>query len=110
MGIFLRLKHWQVFLLTFGLFVLFLSVVVISVLDLYTLFGDSAFTDVPLRLLLLLQTISVIFSNFWMFAIGTRLHQKHYYNSFMLLLFRWFLYFSTLANAARFVVFPAIGF
>src|ERR1044071_1393973 len=115
MGIFLRLKHWQIFILTFGLFILVWIFVTIS--DFSQLFGSDdgtsflrATTNFTLRLILLIQTICLICANFWRYAIGTRLHKKHYYNSFMLLIFRWSLYFSTLANTARFVVFPSIGF
>jgi len=107
MGIFLRLKHWQAFLLTFGFFVFTTIVIVLDDVSNGAIYGDP---DMSLRALLLFQTICLVFANFWRYAIGTRLHKKHYYNSFMLLIFRWCLYFSTLFNTARFVVFPAIDY
>ncbi|MEI9917370.1 MAG: hypothetical protein WDO14_01040 [Bacteroidota bacterium] len=101
MSIFLRLRHWQVFTLGFGL--LPLTFIVTLVADISTL-GD------PLHIILFIQTICVVMANFWIFAVGTHLHKKHYYNGFMILIFRWSVYFSTLLNAARFVVFPAIDY
>jgi len=94
-------------MLTFGLFLVVSIFFFVSDLR-YLLLGID--TDILLRVILLIQTICLVFANFWRFAIGTRLHKKHYYNSFMLLIFRWCLYFSTLFNAARFIVFPAIGY
>lgn len=106
MGIFLRLRHWLIFLLTYGLFVVVYAVLFIS--DRFLSLAID--TDSWLRLVLLIQAISLVFANFWKYAIGTRLHQRQHYNSFLLLIFRWVLYFSTLFDAARFVVFPAIGY
>jgi hypothetical protein len=107
MGVFLRLRHWQVFLLTFGLFLFTIAVVVVDDVSGGAIYGSP---DMSLQALLLFQTICLICANFWRYAIGTRLHKKYYYNSLALLIFRWCLYFSTLFNTARFVVFPSIDY
>lgn len=106
MGIFLRLRHWLIFLLTYGVFVIVYSLLFIS--DRFLSLAID--TGSLLRSVLLIHAISLVFANFWKYAIGTRLHQKQHYNSFLLLIFRWILYFITLFDAARFVVFPAIGY
>lgn len=109
MEIFLRLRHWVIFMLTFGLLLLaFISLMAFNVLSLFT--DVEMPIDYALRGILIAQTICFVIGNFWMFAIGTRLHQKYYYDSFLLLIFRWCIYFSTLAYSARYMIFPALDF
>jgi len=109
MEILLRAKHWQIFLLSFGLFPLIF--IFITLTDIFTLFDDTmANSDLDLRMILLVQTLCLVFANFWIYAIGTRLHKKHYYNSFMLLIFRLAIYFSTFFHATRFLSFPAVPY
>jgi hypothetical protein len=110
MSILLRLKHWQVFILTSGLLILALIFFnVIGMSRSRTLIGITEFV---IRAIPIIQITCFVITNFWVFAIGTRLYQKqdHYRNSLMLLIFRWSVYFSTLATSAQLMIFPTLDF
>jgi hypothetical protein len=110
MGLFLRLKHWQVFILTFGLFLVFF--IYLAAPDLVSIVGNDV-RDAPFVPITFgfsaphIFLLYMVVANFWLFAVGTRLHKKYHYNNFMLFLFRISIYFSTLFAAATFVVLPA---
>jgi hypothetical protein len=104
MGILMRLKHWQLFFLTFGLFAA--AFIALSIIDLGEIFNDGLL----IRMIFFVQTLCLVTANFWLFAVGTRLHKKYYYNSFMMLIFRLAIYFSTFYQISRIVIFPSVPY
>lgn len=113
MGIFLRLPHWVIFILTFGLFLFLVVALTLVELSIPVHGGqniDKSAEFQLLRVTLLMPAISLIFANFWRYAIGTRLHKRRHYDNFMLMIFRWCIYFSTLLHAARLFIFHEIDY
>ncbi|MEJ0031567.1 MAG: hypothetical protein WDO15_14855 [Bacteroidota bacterium] len=110
MSILLRLKHWQVFMLTFGLLVLaYIFLAVVGMSRSRELVGMTGYA---IQAIPFVEIASFVIANFWVFVIGTRLYpkQEYYRDSLMLLIFRWCIYFSTLATSARLMIFPTLGF
>jgi len=109
MRFFLYLKNWQVFLLTFGLFPL--GFIFFSSLD-KLIFDENPYWngfDALVLALLILQTLCMVLTNCWFYAIGTYLHKKYYYNSFVLVVSRIGIYATIILSTLAFGVLPLMG-
>jgi len=69
MTIFLRLKHWQLFLLLFGIPIIFQFVIMGSVI--FSNNPNTMLTAFPLMMFLI---VAIFFG--WFYALGTNLHKK----------------------------------
>jgi hypothetical protein len=109
MKFFLFLKNWQVFLLTFGLFLLgcFLS----TLLDEVIFDHNPSLNGIDAMLLgiLVSQTVCMVLANCWFYAIGTHLHKKYYYNSFVLVVSRIGIYATVILSTLAFTILPLMG-
>lgn len=107
MNFFLRIRHWQFFLLAF---VLPVVLYVLMLLPLFT--GNSEDNDLIISLLLLVTVgISLFMNTGWQYAIGTNLHKRlPADNPMPLKRFKWFLAIPVIYIAFMLLVFLPLLF